>query len=195
MNGMPPPQQSYRWVWYFVVLAVLTIAACTILVWYNLRQQLKKEDLQAARALWNKNRPPDYDLTYTKRGSASGTFFVKVRGGKVVDVTLDGREITQNDKPLDPSRYARYDMTALMDDIETFLEEDDEPGRPKIYSVATFDPTDGHLIRYVRRVMGTSERIEINVQLKKLGQPEASNRPLPMAQAKGSSGPAVPRTN
>ena len=167
MNGMPPPQQSYRWVWYFVVLAVLTIAACTILVWYNLRQQLKKEDLQAARALWNKNRPPDYDLTYTKRGSASGTFFVKVRGGKVVDVTLDGREITQNDKPLDPSRYARYDMTALMDDIETFLEEDDEPGRPKIYSVATFDPTDGHLIRYVRRVMGTSERIEINVQLKK----------------------------
>jgi hypothetical protein len=190
-----PAQQSYSWVWYFVVLGVLTVAACTILVWYNLRQQLKKEDLQAARAQWQQNRPSDYDLTYTKRGSASGTFFVKVRNGKVVDVTLDGREITQNDKPLDPSRYPRYDMTALMDDIETFLEEDAEPGRPKIYSVATFDPTDGHLIRYVRRVMGTSERIEINVQLKKLGQPEASSRPLSIAQAKDSSGPAVPRTN
>jgi hypothetical protein len=170
---MPPPQQSYSWVWYFVVLGVLTVAACTILVWYNLRQQLKKEDLLAARAQWQQNRPSDYDLTYTKRGSASGIFFVKVRNGKVVDVTLDGREITQNDKPLDPSRYPRYDMTALMDDIETFLEEDAEPGRPRTYSVATFDPTDGHLIRYVRRVMGTSERIEINVQLKKLGQPEA----------------------
>ena len=192
---MPPPQQSYRWVWYFVVLGVLTVSACTILVWYNLRQQLKKEDLQTARALWKQNRPPDYDLTYTKRGSASGTFFVKVRNGKVVDVTLDGREVTQNDKPLDPSRYQRYDMTALMDDMETFLEEDAEPGRPRTYSVATFDPTDGHLIRYVRRVMGANERIEINVQLKKLGVPEASNRPSSLAPAKGSSGPVVPRTS
>src|SRR5437016_11733117 len=172
---MPPPQQSYHWIWYFVVLGVLTVAACTILVWYNLRQQLKKEDLQAARALWKQHRPTDYDLTYTKRGSASGRFFVKVRDSKVVSVTLDDREITQNDKPLDPSRYPRYDMTALMDDIETFLEEDAEPGRPRTYSVATFDPVDGHLVRYVRRVMGTSERIEINVQLKKLEEPQSRN--------------------
>src|SRR5919204_5077799 len=92
VRSMPAPQQSYRWVWYFVVLGVLTIAACTILVWFNLRQQLKKEDLQAAHALWKQKRPPDYDLTYSKRGSASGKFFVKVRDGKVVNVTLDGRE-------------------------------------------------------------------------------------------------------
>jgi len=163
-----PPQQSYRWVWYFVVLVILTVAACTILVWYNLRQQLKKEDLEAARSRWKANRPPDYDLSYTKRGSASGTFFVKVRHGTVVTVTLDGREITQGDKPIDPSRFYRYDMTALMDDIETFLEKDAEPGRLRTYTVATFDPTDGHLVRYVRRVMGTSERIEINAQLRKL---------------------------
>ena len=100
-------------------------------------------------------------------------FFIKVRNSKVFDITLDNREITQNDKPLDPSRYSRYDMSALMDDIETFLEEDAEPGRPRTYSVATFDPLDGHLVRYVRRVMGTSERIEINVQLKKLQEPRA----------------------
>jgi hypothetical protein len=160
--------QSYRWVWYFVILAILTIAACTILVWYNLRQQLKKPDLAAALARWKQNRPSDYDLTYTKRGSANGTFFVEVRDGKVVSVTLDGREITQNDKPLDPSRFDRYDMAALMDDIETFLEKDAEPGRPRTYTVATFDPADGHIVRYVRRVMGTSERIEINAQLKRL---------------------------
>ncbi len=167
---MPPPQQSYRWVWYFVVLVILTVAACTILVWYNLRQQLKKDDLQKARDQWKRNRPVNYDLHYTKRGSASGTFDVEVRDGKVTSVTLDGRPITQNDKPLDPSRYSRYDMTALMDDIETFLEEDAEPGRPRTYTVATFDPVDGHLVRYVRRVMGTSERIEINVKLIKLDE-------------------------
>ena len=113
----------------------------------------------------------------------------------MVDVILDGREVTQNDKPLDPSRYPRYDMTALMDDIETFLEEDAEPGRPRTYTVASFDPTDGHLIRYVRRVMGSSERIEINVQLKKLGEPETSNRPSSLAPAKDSTAPVVPRRN
>lgn len=166
--SMPAPQQSYRWVWYFVVLIILTVAACTILVWYNLRQQLKKEDLQKAREQWKRDRPLNYDLHYTKRGSASGAFDVEVRDGKVTSVTLDGREITQNDKPIDSSRYPRYDMTALMDDIETFLEEDAEPGRPRTYTVATFDPKDGHLIRYVRRVMGTSERIEIIVLLRVL---------------------------
>jgi hypothetical protein len=172
---MPPPQQSYRWVWYFVVLVLLTVAACTILVWYNLRQQLKKEDLQKAREQWKRHRPLNYDLHYTKRGSASGTFAVQVREGKVTSVTLDGQEITQDDKPIDPSRYPRYDMTALLDDIETFLEEDAEPGRPRTYTVATFDPADGHLVRYVRRVMGTSERIEINAQLKKLDESPAGH--------------------
>ncbi len=167
---MHPPEQSYRWVWYFVILAILTIAACSILVWYNLRQQLKKPELEAALARWKQNRPSDYDLTYTKRGSASGTFLVEVRDRRIINVTLDGREITQNDKPLDPSRFDRYDMTALMDDIETFLEEDAEPGRPRTFTVATFDPNDGHLVRYVRRVMGTSERIEINVRLEKPGE-------------------------
>jgi hypothetical protein len=167
---MPPSQTSYRWVWYFIVLVVLTVTACSILVWYNLRQQLKKEDLEKARSQWKRDRPPNYDLYYTKRGSASGTFAVEVRDGKVTSVALDGREITQDDKPIDPSRYPRYDMTALMDDIQTFLEKDAEQGRPRTYSVATFDAADGHLIRYVRRVMGTSERIEINVQLKRLDE-------------------------
>ncbi len=179
MKGMPPPKRSYRWVWYFVVLGVLTTAACTTLVWYNLRQQqLKLEDLVAARYQWLQRRPANYDLTYTKRGSATGTFLVqgsatgtflvKVRNGEVVSVTLDGREITQNDRPLHPSRHFHYDMTGLMVGIELSLTEDAKPGRPRTYTVATFDLVDGHLVRYVRRVMDTGERIEINVQLKKL---------------------------
>ncbi len=170
---MPPLKPSYRWIWYFIVLAILTVTAITILVWYNLRQQLKMEDLEKAKSQWKRARPLNYDLYYTKRGSASGAFAIAVRDGKVISVALDGREITQDDKPLDPSRYSRYDMTALMDDVETFLEKDSEPGRPRTYTVATFDPGDGHLIRYVRRVMGTSERIEIIVQLKKLEESRA----------------------
>src|SRR5262249_4945104 len=131
---MSAPQQSYRWVWYFVVLVILTVAACTILVWYNLRQQLKKEDLQKAREQWERDRPLNYVLHYTKSVSASGIFNVEVLNRKATSVSWDGRKITKNNKPIDPSRYPRYDMSALMDDIETFMEEDAEPGQPRTYT-------------------------------------------------------------
>ena len=163
-----PPHRHYGWVWYFAVLAVLTVAAISILIWYNLRQQLKPEQLAEAKALWKKNRPSNYDLTYTKKGSATGTFALEVRNGKVVSVTLDGRPITRDDRPLDPSLYSRYDMTGLLDDIDQFSRLDAEPGRPRTFTVAVFDPEDGHLIHYVRRVMGSTERIEINVQLERV---------------------------
>ncbi len=166
---MPPPR-NYGWIWFFAVLAVLTVAAISILVWYNLRQQLKPEALAKARALWKEHRPSDYDLTYTKKGSATGTFALEVRNGKVVSVTLDGRPITQNDRPLDPVFYPRYDMSSLLDDIDKFLRLDREPSNPRTFTIAAFDPNDGHLIHYVRRVMGGTERIEITVQLNRVSE-------------------------
>jgi hypothetical protein len=160
-----PPQRNPAWIWYFAVLAILTVAAISILIWFNLKQQLKPEQLAEAKTLWKKNRPSNYDLTYAKKGGAAGTFFVEVRNGKVVSVTLDGREITRDDRPLDPSLYPRYDMGGLLDDLDQFLRLDAEPNRPRTFTIATFDPEDGHLIHYIRRVMGTSERIEITAQL------------------------------
>jgi hypothetical protein len=163
-----PPQRNYGWIWYFAILAILTVTAISILIWFNLKQQLKPEQLAEAKALWKKHRPSNYDLTYTKKGSATGTFAIEVRDGKVVSVTLDGLEITRDDRPLDPSLYPRYDMSGLLDDLDQFLRLDAEPGRPRTFTVATFDPEDGHLIHYIRRVMGTSERIEITAQLKRV---------------------------
>jgi hypothetical protein len=56
-------------------------------------------------------------------------------------------------------------MNALFDFIDGFLKEDAKPGSPRAYMVATFDSSDGHLIKLVRRVMGTKQRLEINVTL------------------------------
>ena len=84
----PGRKPNRGWIWYFVILAVLTVVATTVLVVYNLRQQLRPEQLAAARKLWDEKRPADYVLTYTKKGNATGTFVVTVRKGKVVSVLM-----------------------------------------------------------------------------------------------------------
>src|SRR5947209_14393116 len=101
-RGAPMATDSGRkpsrgWIWYFVIVAALTVLATTILVVYNLRQQLRPEQLAAARPLWEQKRPPDYVLTYTKKGGATGTFIVTVRKGKVVSVLMREEMVKDNE--------------------------------------------------------------------------------------------------
>jgi hypothetical protein len=152
------PRRGRGWIWFFAVLGILAVLAITIPIVYNLRQQLKLEDLEAARALWQQKRPSDYDLTYTKRGSVTGTFVVRVRAGQVVDVTMDGQ-------PVEERLYRSLDMTALLEDLEEFLRLDARPGSPRAFNQAVFDPADGHLIRYVRSVTRPRQRLEILARL------------------------------
>src|SRR5262249_54849848 len=174
---MDIPRPNRGWIWFFVILIVLTVTSITIMIVYNLRQQLKPEQLAQARALWEQKGPADYDLDYTQVGSASGTFKVEVRAGKVVSATLDGQ-------PLERRQYRYSDMPGLFNSIEEFLEYDQQPGRPRTYTKAVFDPEDGHVVRYIRRVMGTTERVEIKVKLQPV---EKSGPPLADGPASGDN--------
>jgi hypothetical protein len=156
---MEERRRNRGWIWYFVILALLTITSVTIMIAYNKSQQLKPEQLAVARALWAEKGPADYDMEYTQIGSASGTIDVKVRNGVIVSATLDGR-------PLDPAQHRYYDMRGLFNSIDGFLEHDQKPGQPRTFTKATFSAQDGHVIRYIRRVPGSSERLEINVKLR-----------------------------
>lgn len=151
-------QRSRGWVWFFVLLAVLTVTSIAVQLWFNLQQQLTPEHLAAARALWKAKGPSDYDLEYTKKGSATGYFRVQVRGGKVVSAAMDGQ-------PLEARLYSFYDMPGLFDDIERFLDLDRSPGSRRTFTKATFDPEDGHLLHYIRSVTSTRQRVEISVRL------------------------------
>src|SRR5207302_4370968 len=133
-------------------LAALTLLAISLNWRFNLNQQLTREQLYAARVDWQRHGPANYDLEYVKEGSVTGTYDVQVRKGKVVAATLDGR-------PLEPRLYPTCDMNALFDDIERFLDLDAEPGSPRAYNVATFDVQDGHLLRYIRTVSATWQRL------------------------------------
>jgi hypothetical protein len=166
-NGVPasPPPKKKRnnaWIWYFVLLAVLTVLASGVLVAYNLGQQLKPEQLEAARKLWEMKGPASYLLAFTKRLGDSNEpeeVVVRVRNRKVESVTLNGR-------PLEERLKGYYDMPALFDQIEENLEKDAKPGARRTYVRAHFDSNDGHLKGYVRRVMGSRpiERVEIHVE-------------------------------
>lgn len=156
---MPVMRTNRRWIWFFLALIVLSVTAVTSLIVFNLRQQLKPEQLAAARQLWAENKPTSYQLAYTiKKGTEAKaeSFVVRVRDGKVVSVSLDGR-------PLEKRLFAYYGMDALLDFINDSLESDAKPGRPRTFTRGVFDPANGALRGYVRRVMGGSERVEITV--------------------------------
>lgn len=147
------------WIWYFVVLVILGGVTTTALILFNLSQQLKPEELAKARRLWSTKGMHSYRLIYTvKNGEATPEMFVAhVRHGKTEFATMNGQKL--------PDRLLVYrNMDALLDDVERFLSVDRQEGKPRTYLHAVFDTKDGHLVKFVRRVMGSRERVEINVQ-------------------------------
>lgn len=157
------PGRTRGWIWFFLFLAVFAVIWYTILIVFNLRQQLKPEQLAAARALWDEKGPRDYDLEYTQTTTETQTFVVRVRHGQVVYAEPDARPLSQ--------KRGYYGMPALFGFIEDFLKEDAKPGSRRTFTVGRFDPEDGHLLHYIRRVTGTSQRVEIRVQLKRPSEP------------------------
>ena len=160
-SAPPARRRNQSWIWYFALLAVLTIAATATLIVYNLAQQLTPEELAKARKVWEEKGPKDYEFGYTRRYGVEDRvdhFQVTVRGGTVKSVTLN------RTMELKPQQLPHYSMTALFDQIEDFMEMDKKPGAPKVYVVGRFSPVDGHLVRYVRRLMGKQERVEILVE-------------------------------
>jgi hypothetical protein len=159
---MDAPLKTHSWIWYFSVLAILTIIATATLAIYNLRQQLKPEQLDAAIALWAAKGPKDYVLVYTAKkteisGEMDDHYVVKVHGGQATEVLVNGA-------PLEDRQLAYYGMHRLLQNLERFMEIDAEPGRPKTYVRGDFDAKTGAVLRYVRRVMGSRQRVEIVVE-------------------------------
>jgi hypothetical protein len=152
--------KNRSWVWYFVIVVALSILATVIIIGYNLAQQLTSEQLHAAMQKWQDNGPRDYELQYVVKRSGSNEpdqYVVKVKEGMVVSATL-------NKYPLKYHQLENHSMTQLLKDIQAFMEKDAEAGTPWTFTRALFDEKDGHLLWYVRRVMGSRERVEIEVK-------------------------------
>src|SRR5665213_241627 len=165
---MPPESSpvrpvSRRWVWYFLVLAVMSSTAIILPIIYNLSLQLRPDELAAASQRWKANGPRDYDLQFqekiTEHGESSDSeWVVKVRDGKVTAVTCDG-------DTLPAAEYPDLTVDGQFAAIEKGLQLDLAEGVRRNYATAAFDLHDGHPTHYVRRVRGSGDRLEWNCLL------------------------------
>ena len=154
------------WLWYaigiaFVAVVLLTWLALFVQQQLQPDQQLKVEQVQAARKLWEAKGSKDYRLLYTvQRGGqqSKDLFFVDVRGGKVQNVVLNGTE------QLPEEQFNYHSMPGLFNDIEIFLKRDAMPDSHQTFCRGYFDRDDGHLLLFIRRVSNSTERVEIKVE-------------------------------
>jgi hypothetical protein len=169
------PRRSRAWVGFFALLAALAAAAVALPILYNLGQQLRPEQLDAARRRWHENGPKDYDLTFSvayDRERLAERHIVLVRGGKVVLAACEGEVVSLAPAlaalvglPLGGTGTAPgRDVPAIFDHIADLLREQ-TPGARRNFVVAAFDPKDGHPRRFIFRVRGTSTREEWNLRL------------------------------
>jgi hypothetical protein len=161
-------RSSWRWVSFFLTLAVLGGAAVTINLVYNLSLQLRPEQVARARELWRQHAPADYELEWLVR-TTHGTqeqdeeYFLSVRDGRPVSLRCDGQTLTL------PRQEPRVQgVPTMFDAMEEILRQDVSVGG-RNYCTAKFDPHDGHPQHFVHRVRGTAERVEWIVRLKKPG--------------------------
>jgi len=161
-------RQNRGWLWFFLVLLLLAAVAASSLVVYNLGQQLRPEDLKAARRRWESKGPRDYRLAYTVKTDDQPVdhYAVHVHGGKVTQATVNG-------KPLPAQQLADAAMEGLFRLMDEHLRLKEQPGQPKTFLRAHFDAVDGHVRSYVRAPRG-QPRVEITVEPPQPPSPSAA---------------------
>ena len=176
-NLMDAPRRRNRlWLWFLIFVVVASVGLAGFVIVFNMRLQLKPEQVADAIQRWKEHGPRDYLLTLTKQiggndQAHTDTFVVTVRDKKVIDVRMNGEPLrnqeTDERYPPGHARLQWYSMDRMLSDVETFLERDAKAG-VKNFNVAVFDTETGALLRYVRREMGTRHRVQEDVKLERL---------------------------
>jgi hypothetical protein len=165
-NAVPTPRKrnKYGWIYYFVFLIVASVGAMLFMIDYNLRLQLKPEQLALARALWEEKGPKNYDMIYTKTINEDKPikFAVKVRGGRVQEVLMNGKPLEADEDRKDDMRIY-HSIGAMYHDFDRSMQRDQEPKAQKVYVSLKYDDQTGRVIEYIRREMKTRKRVQITV--------------------------------
>jgi hypothetical protein len=182
-TGTHTPRRSRGWIWFFALLAALGTCAIIIPWAYNLAQQLRPDQLADARERWAQFRPIDYDLEYVAKeddkpgndslaGPDVESLSLRVRNGQIESALRNGKSIPQEE-------VRQFGVDALFDLIQRNLDNDGQPGQPRTFAHARFDKKDGHPVHYVRRVMGSRQRLEIIIELASPNDPPVKKPRFP----------------
>ncbi|CAN5238658.1 hypothetical protein BH10PLA2_BH10PLA2_08500 [soil metagenome] len=145
-TSLAPRKRNRPWLWYFVLLIVLSITAVVIQIWYARGRLLTLDKLQVAEQKWREHGPQNYNLNYSyDKSGGKDEYHVEVRGGKVVSVTRNGQ-------PLEERLYRYSSVPALFGFAEDYLRQDQEDmklGKGRPYAFGDFHPQLGYVRRFV----------------------------------------------
>lgn len=169
---MPAPRKkNYYWIWFFAFIVLGSIGVAAFMIDFNLRQQLKPEQLEAAMQRWQQHGPADYLLTISKKiNDGEPDIYVVHAQHRVIEVRLNGqllRDESNEPYPAGHERLQWYTMDHLLREIEIFLDQDAKAGVMN-FNVAYFDEKTGALEQYVRRVMSTRQRVQEQAKVERL---------------------------
>jgi hypothetical protein len=179
-QSKPARPRARRWVAFFLALAVLGALAIALPIVYNLGQQLRPEQLDEARRRWSENGPASYDLEVAVgfgRDPQPQRYTVLVRDGRAVFAAgegsvqaLDGAVSALAGVAARGALGGEQPVTveALFSHIAEVLDQNAR-SRRRNFTLAVFDPRDGHPRRFIHRVRGTGEREEWNLRLSPAG--------------------------
>src|SRR5262245_27326063 len=110
------------WLWYFLAVVLLSAVAVIVLIVYNVGQQLRLEDVQAARRLWQEHGLRDYRLVFTLKtnNATPDQYVVHVRGGRPEFAACNG-------KPVPADERGQFTMDGLLDRLERHVRDRDRP--------------------------------------------------------------------
>jgi hypothetical protein len=172
---MSVKRSPWRWIIFFVLLIALAATGITLPVVYNLGQQLKPEQLNASKRLWQEKGPRDYDLSFSithDRERLAERHVVQVRDGQVIYSACEGEVVAMS--PLiaavvglpvgGTAEGGARDVPAIFAHIEGLLRQEDT-AEQRNFIVAVFDPKEGYPRRFIRRIRGTKTREEWDIRV------------------------------
>lgn len=150
------------WMIFFGLLLLMTVAGIALEIWFNEQQRLRPPRLEQARELWASSRPKEYQFSYrvVEQEKDPQAYTVRVRRGG--SFRLDSSKDTGDEK-LVADEVPYLSMEDLFEKIDSQLTEDNQPGKPRVFAKGDFDQRDGHVLRYIRSVRASHERIEVTV--------------------------------
>ncbi|MEZ5332459.1 MAG: DUF6174 domain-containing protein [Thermoanaerobaculia bacterium] len=147
-----------RTLWIVSALAVGLLAGWWV-AGRSSGSDLTREDLEAARQLWESAGPASYTLVIETRGATGKRSIVEVRDGEVISMETGG-------KPASRSAWAYWTVDGLFDFLDTELrnaaaaEQTYGASPDQVVLQARFDDRLGYPRRFLRHVLGTRNGVE-----------------------------------
>jgi hypothetical protein len=162
----PPPDAAVRplaRLWFYWLVGLLVLACVALVVALNIlseQQRLTREKLDAARLRWREARITDYDIDVRVSGSAPGHYQVRVRGGQIIQGTMNGR-------PFEELRLAfPWTVTGMLEEVLVReLENLERPGGQRCFSMVEFDAKLGYPRKYLHTIDQRTTSWEVRLMI------------------------------